>query len=181
MDLLDCACDIPYEDEDKPHFFEDTRQIQCPMCLASTPPWDSRDQAIAAWNAMQQAMRAQDAQPVETMTVHIPVVLYRITADGAPRVKVPWFHPSKEGGLHQIGVIAQGELGDTAKRGGVIAANAHVITATLPVPQPLRVVTAIAETVGVARVGQSVTHQGEDGEPATWTGRIGAQDGGGHD
>lgn len=152
MDLLDCACDIPYEDEDKPHFFEDTRQIQCPMCLASTPPWDSRDQAIAAWNAMQQAMRAQDAQPVETMTVQIPVVLFgfrdRDICVSVPALPARWspsFDPPGKIAAQHLGHL----LGSSATHGA-----AHVITATLPVPQPPQVVEGSAETVGVGEINE---------------------------
>lgn len=144
MDLLDCACGKSPSTSQVGAL----HRVYCWDCDAGTPPDMSAATAARAWNAMQQAMRAQDAQPVETMTVHIPVVLYRLTSDGDPRVQVPWSHPSKERARSQIEVIAQGALGHTAQRGDVLAANAHVITAVLPVPQPSRVVEGSAKTVG---------------------------------
>lgn len=165
MDLLKCVCCAAPQDDDHPALLDDPWiAVQCPLCMASTPPCDSPEQAVEAWNAMLRIVRAAEgAAPIETMTVHIPVVLYRLTADGAPRVKVPWFHPSKEVGPPQIEVIAQGALGHTAQRGDVLAANAHVITAVLPVPQPLRVVDGSAETVGVGIVTYPDEEGGADG------------------
>lgn len=145
MDLLECACDIPYEDEDKPRFFEDTRQIQCPLCLASTPPWETHDQAVRAWNAMQQAMRAQDAEQGEAMTVQIPVV---VMVRGPERwVSVPWFDPRPSPMSDPPARVALAAL-TNALAAGAQQGGAYVVTATLPVPQPPQVIRGTAVTVG---------------------------------
>lgn len=175
MDLLRCVCGIAFEDDDTERLYEDPFQIQCARCLALTPPCTAQDQAVAAWNAMQKAMRQVAGAPVETMTVEIPVV---VSMRGGERwVSVPWFDPRPGPMSDPVASVARAGMANTLLAGAKHSA-AYVISTTLPVPQPPQVVEGSAEAVGIGcwEAGQSVTHLDEDGEPVTWTGPI--RDGG---
>lgn len=158
MGLLKCVCCAAPDVDDHPAFLDDFwAAVRCPLCLASTPPCDTSDEAAAAWNAMQQALRAQDTEQGETMTVQIPVVGM---ASGDDRwVSVPWFDPRGSTMGEPVARVAQARLGGALSAGGGHGA-AYVVTVTLPVPQPPQVIVGTAEAVGVgaAQVGQSVTY-----------------------
>ena len=225
MDLLKCVCGA----SPSRSVVGALHRVYCWECDAGTPPVMSADAAAAAWNAMQQALRAQSVQPamprgivgdedmrwlrrfaeccadpdadghdaprlaitrlerlgalrpvgrgrsditvfgnallsdgqdplhadaaasgapVETMTVQVPVVVI-VHQDGEPWVKVPWFEPLASERMTPAAAVAQEDLAAIMARGAFVAGSAHVITATLPVPQPPQVVEGSAEMASV--------------------------------
>lgn len=95
----------------------------------------------------QDPLHAVHSTQVETMTVQVPVVVI-VHQDGEPWVKVPWFEPRASERMTPAAAVAQEDLAAIMARGEFVAGSAHVITATLPVPQPPQVVEGTAETVG---------------------------------
>ncbi|HBG51940.1 MAG TPA: hypothetical protein DDW89_09060 [Gammaproteobacteria bacterium] len=167
MDLLDCTCSTAFDEADKPYFSESSKQIQCPLCGASTPPCDTAEDAAVAWNAMQLARRDEVTDPTPSLKVEIPIVVFT-WRDGFARYK--WCETRGVDRTPQQ--IAAEALGVTLMD-GVNAAAAYVVTATLPVPQPWQVVKGSAEAVGIgggqptrSRPLQGIDDEDEDTEDA---------------
>lgn len=78
MDLLDCACGA--FESFRPEFLGDDR-VQCPGCLACTPPCGSPEAAARLWNAMQAEPRRAAALPVA------PVDLSTLSVGDAYRLR----------------------------------------------------------------------------------------------